>query len=94
MRMLVDAQLAQCSGEDRALFEQMRVPLRRISFDRGTFQEDVFVVAQAGTKLIYYDDIEDGFEVATPEADGVLRRVGCGQFELRHALAQIRLGGQ
>jgi hypothetical protein len=55
-------------------------------------REDVFGVAQSGDKIVYYDDVEEAFEVSAPDADGLLH--GCGQFELCHALAQIRLGSR
>jgi hypothetical protein len=92
MRTLVDAQLAQCSAEERSFFERIRIPFRQVALKRGHLREDVFAVAQSGQKVVYYDDVEDGFEVGTPDADGVL--CGCGQFELCHALAQIRHGSR
>jgi|SRR6267154_2225393 len=38
--------------------------------------ERVFVVAKNGHRLLYYDDVEEDFGVATPDADGVLRNWG------------------
>ena len=92
MRMLLDAQLAQCSAEDRLFFERIRIPLRSVILKRGHLRENVFAVAQAGQKVVYYDDVGEGFEVGAPEAEGTLS--GSGQFELSPALAQIRLGSR
>jgi hypothetical protein len=33
-------------------------------------------VAKNGGRLLYYDDVEEDFGVATPDADGVLRNWG------------------
>jgi hypothetical protein len=92
MRALIEKQLAECTAEDRTLFETIRIIPRKLVFDRGNFREDVFIVAESEGKLIYYDDIEEGFEVGAPDSDGVLRHVGTGQFELCHALAHLRHG--
>jgi len=94
MQALIEKQLAECDAEGRALFQRIRLTPRKVIFDRGRFQENVFVVAQVDGKVLFFDDIEDGFEVGTPDADGVLRGVGLGQFELRHALAQLQTGSR
>ena len=38
-------------------------------FDRGSFRKEVFIVAESEDKLIDYDDIEEGFEVGTPDSE-------------------------
>jgi hypothetical protein len=38
--------------------------------------ERVFVVAKNDNRLLYYDDVEEDFGVATPDKDGVLRNWG------------------
>ena len=91
MQALIADELARCSTEDFDLFQKIKIEPKKIRFDRGAFAEDAFIVAQIGKKIIFFDDIEDGFEVGTPDDDGVLRFRGVGQFELGHALAQFRL---
>ena len=92
MKRIVEEELRQCGTEDRALFGRMKIEPQKVRFDRGTFSEDVFVVARQGDKLLFFDDIEDGFEVAEADKDGVIRNAGVGQFDLCHALAHMRLG--
>lgn len=92
MTRIIEEELRRCSSEDLALFEKIKIEPQKIRFDRGSFAEDVFVVARHGEKLVFFDDIEDGFEVAVADDDGVIRTAGVGQFDLCHALAHIRLG--
>ena len=92
MKRIIEEELCQCTPEDFALFDKIRIEPEKIPFDRGSFVEEVFVVARQGEKLVFFDDIEDGFEVATTDDDGVIRRAGVGHFDLCHALAHIRLG--
>ena len=92
MKALVTEELARCTTEQVALFAKISIEPIKIRFDRGAFSEDVFAVAQTENKLIIYDDIENGFEVGTPDADGIIRNLGTGQFELRHVLAHLKLG--
>ena len=92
LRALINRELALCSREDVALFETAIIDPKKIRFERGTLSDDVFAVAQVGKKVLFYDDTEDAFEVATPTGDGVIRGIGAGQFTFSHALAQIRLG--
>jgi hypothetical protein len=41
--------------------------------------EQVFVVAKNGNYLLYFDDVEDEFGVAIPDADGIMR--GRGNYD-------------
>jgi hypothetical protein len=38
--------------------------------------ERVFVVARDGTRLLFFDDIEEDFGVGVPDDDGILRDMG------------------
>lgn len=53
--------------------------------------EQVLVVASYGSGVIYYEDVEQGFEWAVPGADGAIPAPGCNQFELRQVLARLGL---
>jgi hypothetical protein len=88
---LVAREIERCAPEDAAIFRKAKIEPRKIRFDRGTFEDGVYVVAQIEKKVLFYDDTEDAFEVATPDQDGVIRGL-VGQFTLGQALAQIRLG--
>jgi|HubBroStandDraft_2_1064218.scaffolds.fasta_scaffold41953_2 hypothetical protein len=44
--------------------------------DENSVTEYVFVLAKKEERLLYYDDVEEDFGVATPDGDGVLRTWG------------------
>ncbi|MBK8941045.1 MAG: hypothetical protein IPM79_26385 [Polyangiaceae bacterium] len=44
-----------------------------------TGPEPVFVVAQRGNKVLYFDDVEFGFEVAVVDAEGQIVNPGAPQ---------------
>jgi hypothetical protein len=93
LESLLVQELQSCSPEDVALFAKIRIEPRKIGFERGGRIESVFVVAEIGERVLFYDDVEEEFEVATPDQVGVIRNI-VGQFELCHALAQIRIGSR
>ena len=93
MQRLVAKELRRCSPEDAALFAKIKIEPRKVGFERGGVTESVYVIAEIGGRVLFYDDVEEEFEVATPDGFGVIRNI-TGQFELRHALAQIRIGSR
>ena len=44
--------------------------------DQDSALEQVFVLAKNGNRLLYFDDVEEDFGVATPDDDGVMREWG------------------
>lgn len=74
------------------LYEQHRIQPRFVGLRRHEGVENVFAIAQVGDRVVFYDDVEDGFEVARLDRESVLDLNGCGQFRLNEALAHIRLG--
>ena len=72
----------------RAHFERMRVAPRRVPVT-SVPGEYVYVVAEFEGKVLYYADVEDGWELAAlNEAGGITER-GCNQFELTHIMHQL-----
>lgn len=88
---LVERQLRHCSPAQKKAFERCRVPTRAVPFLRFGALEQVFVVAAMAQGLLYYEDVEEGFEIGTPDADGILRDHGCQQLELSHLLSRMGL---
>jgi hypothetical protein len=71
-----------------ALFEPMRVTPRRVpvTSDPGQY---VYVVAEYQGKVLYWSDVEEGWELeALNDAGGITER-GCSQFELSHVMYQL-----
>ena len=83
---LIERDLAECTPEARALFSRFRVSLRPAAINRGDRVESVYVVAQNGRSVIYYEDVEEGFNISALSTDGAIEEPGFEQWELRHAL--------
>lgn len=85
---LLEEGLAALHPTHRSRFEQMRVAPRRVPVT-STPGEFVYVVAEYQGKVLYYDDVEDGWELeGLNEAGGITRR-GRNQFELTHVMRQL-----
>lgn len=83
---LITEQLSECTPEMRRVFAACRTPLRRAPIERGRGIEEVFVVATLPNGAMYYDDVEEGFEVSPLRPDGSIATPGCSQLRLTHAL--------
>jgi hypothetical protein len=91
LQALVADQLPNCSSAQQVAFASYRVPFYSVAFRRGRALEQVLVVAELPSGLLYYEDIEEGFEVGTLDADGILQDHGCNQLELTDALSRAGL---
>ena len=90
LECLVDKQLLSCSPDQQLLFEEYRVPFYHRPINRMGKIELVYVVAWLGDEALYYEDIEDGFELGRPDAEGIIPSRGGNQYELRHLLGRIQ----
>lgn len=81
-------ELALLHPSHRVRFESIRVPLRStpISNEPGGI---VFVVAEHNGRLLYWSDVEGGWELEFPATNGGIGNRGCNQFELRHIVHQL-----
>lgn len=91
LAILISQQLQACSPVQRAVFESLRLPFRAVRLHRLGMIESVWVVAQLPEGLLYYEDVEEGFEVGTPGEDGVLPDQGCSQLTLTHILHRMQI---
>ena len=69
-------------------FLPMRVPARRVSVSSAPYGS-VVVVAEHEGKVLYWSDIEEGWELEAPTAEGGIAMRGYNQFELSHILHQL-----
>lgn len=88
---LIDRELDNCTAEQKTLFTRYRVPLYRVPIHRLGHLEEVFVVAELYGGVIYYEDVEEGFEFDRLGPDGAISKQGANQHELRHVLSQFKL---
>lgn len=89
LRRIIAAQLEECSAALREHFEAHRVEFYRVPIRRLGKLESVFVVATFDDAVLYYEDVEEGFELASLDENGAIASQGCNQFELCQILTQL-----
>lgn len=83
---IVERQLQGCPANLATLFASIRTPLRAVPIERFGGIESVFVVAEHKGVAVYYEDVEEGFNLSPLAADGSIARPGHEQWNLHHAL--------
>src|SRR5215475_12865330 len=83
---IVARDLKDCAAEQVAAFDEYRVEPSSAPIVRYEQTERVVVVARNGDQIIYYEDVEDGFNVSPISSDGRVLEHWCNQDELRFAL--------
>ena len=86
LKELLSRQLGDWSPEQVATFETVRVAPYQVPIVRNGNVEQVFVVARKGTEVMYYEDVEDGFNISQLTSDGAIAEPGFEQDELKWAL--------
>lgn len=88
---ILSEQLDACTPEQQTAFAGYRVPFYAVPIRRLGAVESVFVVAELPNGLLYFEDVEEGFDVSALGADGAIPDQSCNQYELRHVLARAGL---
>ena len=83
---LVQRQLAECEPAQREAFRQLQIPPRAMPIVRGGKVESVFAVAERGNEVLYYEDVEEGFNISSLDTSGAVAKPGYEQWDLKHAL--------
>ncbi|WP_457279013.1 hypothetical protein [Polaromonas sp. P5_D5] len=73
--------------EHRAALEKACIAPRELSVADSP-GEYVVAVAAFGDKLLYWSDVEEGWELERPDDEGGIASRGCNQFELTHVMYQ------
>ena len=93
LEALLDQDLAECSSEERAFFATVQVPPSKWSQSPwGDEGGGFWVVAVLGSRVLWYNDIEHGFNVSTFDVAGTIPEHGyfCNQDPLKWALPLLR----
>ena len=91
LEALLKKEIGRCSPTQQQFFETHRVPLYLVPIHRFGTVEQVFVVAKIKEGIMYYEDVEEGFEIAHLGPDGAISEQDCNQYELKHVLTQLGL---
>jgi hypothetical protein len=83
---LIQAQGARCPSDQLERFQAFRVEPRKVGIERLGTMEQVFVVAQRGEEVVWFDDVEDGFQISVLCTDGNLPPGFVGQYEFHHVI--------
>ena len=83
---VVARDVKDCDAEQLAAFAKYRVEPFSVPIVRRGQTESVVVVARNGDQVIYWEDVEEGFNVSPISPDGRVLEHWCNQDELRFAL--------
>ena len=86
VRKIVERELANCDREQLAIFRRFAVEPYLAPILRYGEMDNVVVVARKGEEVIYWEDVEEGFNVSPTGEGGRILEHLCNQDELRHAL--------
>ena len=91
---LFDEQQTQLSPDERQAFDQYRVPLQTAGIRRSKMYgiERVHVVARSGPGVLYFDDVEYGFNVSEVDSQNIILQPGGSQFTLSEAVRAWIMG--
>ncbi|RDZ26254.1 hypothetical protein [Lysobacter silvisoli] len=89
LNALIAEQLVDCSADQQEFFERFKVAPYLVPIARLGNTETVFIVAEAGDLVLYYEDVEEGFNISGLSPDGAIATPHCEQWELRHALIHL-----
>jgi hypothetical protein len=86
VRNIVRAELVNCDDKQVAAFEKYRVDPYSAPLVRYGKVETVVVVARSGAEVIYWEDIEEGFNISPVAFDRRILEHWCNQDHLGLAL--------
>ena len=86
----IESQCSNLDSEELNFFNKIRVPLEPVEINRWGKLETVFIVAKLGTTIIFYEDVEEGFEITKLNEQGVISEYGASQYTIQHVTNQLR----
>ena len=85
---LLQEEIKELHPGHRLLFQKMRIPFKTVPVDAHP-GEYVIVVAEYEGKMLYYSEIEEGWELEEPTSRGGITEREANQFELTHIMWQL-----
>lgn len=95
IRSLIDSACVRMNAEQRRVWEKIRVdPVKWSQDPWGNEGKGFWVVALIGQHVVWYNDIEDGFNLSAYESHGTIEEYWCNQDQLEWAVQNIINGLQ
>jgi len=85
----IENQFSVFGSEELSFFNSIKIPFEVYQIDREGTLEHVFVIAKYKNMVMFYEDVEEGFEMTIPDKDGVISSYYSNQFELKHVINQL-----
>ena len=86
VKSIVEKDLTACDAEQLVAFSSFAVPPHVAPIIRYGKIESVVVIARRGNEVIYWEDVEEGFQVSPINPDGRILEHWCNQDDLGLAL--------
>lgn len=86
VKQIVQRDLAACDAEQRAAYHRDSVEPHAAPIVRHGKSETVIVVARRGNEVVYWEDVEEGFNTSPLDGDGTILEHWCNQDRLGTAL--------
>lgn len=83
---LVEAQVPNLTEEHRRVWESIRTDIQPAKITRFGERETVFVVGESDGRAVYWEDVEEGFNISAIDVAGNLVERGCDQDDLSIAI--------
>lgn len=82
VKQILKKDLATCNAEQKAIFDRYSVEPYAAPIVRYGQPESVIVVARRNDEVIYWEDVEDGFNVSPIDKNGTILEHWCNQDQL------------
>lgn len=87
LERLIAEELAECTPEQRERFNSIRGEPTKWQLEPwGNEGGGFWVVARVPGQVLWYNDIEEGFNWSSYSTEGVIGQYWCNQDALRHAM--------
>ena len=86
VREIIKTDLASCDPQQRNIFQKFFVEPYFAPIYRYDNLEQLVVVARKEDEVMYWEDIDGGFNISPTDSTGLILEHWCNQDELKHAL--------
>ena len=79
---LIDSEIKKCTITKYVeVFNKYKVEPYQVEIDRSGKIENVFVVAENGNEVMFYEDVEEGFNISSINENGIISEYSVNQDE-------------